>query len=354
MNTLKLLISQICSNFSLHLARKETISAILYGMMMLGNVQHQSFARFLNIAKPQNAVRRIERFFAQVTLSCAESALTMVDFLGFKGKFRLCLDRTNWKFGEKNINYLVLSWLINKKVSLPLFAIELDKAGNSNTSERIEILEMFENTFGLDRIEFLLADREFVGDTWFRKLIEWKVPFYIRVKDNSLVPFGDDPIHLKALFDHLKPNEYRLIEKEMHGSTVYYAGTRAALGDLVIVVSNQDIKAQKILNNYRKRWSIEEMFRKMKTSGFNWEGTHMTISTRLMTLFILMSLATLLVYCMGLHTKIPWKKTINYPLRSLFRQGMVNFQHRAAKGLECAWKFILESLARVKEILLFC
>ncbi len=354
MTTLKHLISQICSNFSLHSARKETISAILYGMMTLGNVQHRSFARFLNTAKPQNAIRRIERFFAEIKLSCAEAALTIVNLLGFKGKFRLCLDRTNWKFGEKNINYLVLSWRINKKVSLPLFAIELDKAGNSNTSERIKILEMFENTFGLDRIEFLLADREFIGDKWLRKLIEWRVPFYIRIKDNILVPYGDDPIHIKILFGHLKSNEHRLIEKEMYGSTIYYAGTRSAQGDLIVVVSNQDIKAQKILDNYRKRWSIEEMFRKMKSSGFNWEDTHMTISARLMTLFILMSLATLLVYCMGFDAKIPWKKTINYPLRSLFKQGMLNFQHRAAKGIESACELIFEALLRVKQILKIC
>lgn len=354
MNTLKHLISQLCSNFSIHSARKETISAILFGMMTLGNVQHQSFARFLNTAKPHNAIRRIERFFAQVSLSCAESALTMVKLLGFKGKFQLCLDRTNWKFGVKNINYLVLSWRLNKKVSLPLFAMELDKAGNSNTAERIEILEMFEKTFGMERIEFLLADREFVGDKWLRKLVVWKVPFYIRIKDNILVPYGDDPIHIKALFNHLKPNEYRIIEKEMHGTTLYYAGTRSSQGDLVVVVSNQDVRAQKILDNYRKRWSIEEMFRKMKSSGFNWENTHMTNSSRLMTLFILMSLATLLAYCMGINTKIPWKKTINYPLRSLFREGLINFQHHAAKGLETAWRFILNSLTEARKILKLC
>lgn len=354
MKTLKLLISRLCNNFSLHHARKETIGAILFGLMMTGNVQHQSFARFLSTSNPQNAIRRIERFFAEISLNFAESALTIVKLLGFKGKFQLCLDRTNWKFGEKNINYLVLSWRINKRISLPLFAIELDKAGNSNTSERIEVLEMFARVFGLDRIEFLVADREFVGEKWFQKLIEWGVPFYIRIKDNILVPYGDDPIHIKALFDHLRPNEYRLIEKEMYDSTVYFAGTRSAEGDLVVVVSNQDIKARKILDTYRKRWSIEEMFRKMKTSGFNWENTHMTLSSRLITLFILMTLAAFLVYCMGLGSKIPWKKTVKCPVRSIFRQGMINFQHHAAKGLETAMGFIYEALDRAREMVELC
>ena len=96
----------------------------------------------------------------------------------------------------------------------------------------------------------MLADREFVGDIWFRELIKLKVPFYIRVKENGLLPYGDDFIHVKDLFDHLNPGEYRLIEKDMYGSTVYFAGTRAKKGDLVIVISNQDKKSKAILNQY--------------------------------------------------------------------------------------------------------
>lgn len=352
MNSLKPLISRLCNNFSLHPARKETIGAILFGLMMTGNVQHQSFARFLNTAKPQNAIRRIERFFAEITLNFSDSAVALVNLLCVEGKFKLCLDRTNWKFGEKNINYLVLSWRINKKISLPLLAVELDKAGNSNTSERIDLLETFMQVFGLDRIECLLADREFIGEKWFKKIIEWKVPFYIRIKDNALVPYGDDyPIQIKRLFNHLRPGEYRLVEKDMYGSTVYFAGTRTAQGDLLIVMSNQDLKAKKILDTYRKRWSIEEMFRKMKTSGFNWEKTHMTSSSKLITLFILMSLAALLVYCMGLGDKIPWKKTVRSPLRSVFRQGMINIQHHAAKGIKHSIKLICKALDKAKDVL---
>ena len=40
----------------------------------------------------------------------------------------------------------------------------LDKRGNSNTSERIALVQDFIDHFGKDRIDCLLADREFVGD----------------------------------------------------------------------------------------------------------------------------------------------------------------------------------------------
>jgi len=103
----------------------------------------------------------------------------IVDLLGFKGKFDLCLDRTKWKFGTKNINYLVLSWRISKKISLPLLFVELDKAGNSNTTERLDLLKQFDEIFGFHRIKSLIADREFVGEKWFRALYQNKVPYFI-------------------------------------------------------------------------------------------------------------------------------------------------------------------------------
>jgi len=351
MTALKPLTSHISILFPLHPARVETLSAIIYGVMNTGNVHHISLSRHLSTSKPKNALRRIERFFQHQSLNFSDAACAMVAFLNFTGQFDLCLDRTNWKFGEKNINYLVLSWRLTKQVSLPLFAVELDKAGNSNTQERIELLEQFGKLFGFERIGSLLADREFIGDVWYRKLIEWGAPFFIRVKENGLVPYGDDPIHVKALFKHLKPGEYRIVEKKMYGSTVYFAGTRAQAGDLVIVISNQEWKPKKILEQYRKRWSIEEMFKKLKTSGFHWENTHMKISARLLTLLIIMSLASLLLYCMGLDSKTPWKKTLECPLWSLFKQGMINFQHAAAKGVEAALRFLFNSLNKAAKLL---
>ena len=82
----------------------------------------------------------------------------------------MCLDRTNWKLGEKSINYLVLSWRINKKISLPLLFVDLDKDGNSNTTERLDLLNDFDEVFGFSRISSLIADREFIGNQWFKTL----------------------------------------------------------------------------------------------------------------------------------------------------------------------------------------
>lgn len=323
---------------------------MILGAMESGNVHQIDLARYISTENPESALRRVERFFQHQVLNFTDAARCMVAFLRFEGKFDLCLDRTNWKFGEKDINYLVLSWRINQSVTLPLLAVELNKAGNSNTQERIDLLQVFGELFGFDRIRSLIADREFIGNRWFTQLIEWDVPFYIRVKENTLIPYDDDPIHVNTLFKHLHQNEFRKVEKEMYGSSVYFAGTRANEGDLVIVISNQDLRPQTILMNYRKRWSIEEMFRKLKTSGFHWENTHMKKSARLLTLLIILSIAALLLYCAGINSKAPWKKTLNCPLWSLFRRGMIKLQHMVSKGAEELYKFLVDAVACARKL----
>ncbi|MCB1181732.1 MAG: transposase [Chlamydiia bacterium] len=183
--------------------------------------------------------------------------------------------------------------------------VELDKAGNSNTAERIDLLHKFDKVFGFHRIRSLMADREFIGEKWFSMLNKHKIPYTIRIKENTLLPWGKETIPAKNLFGHLIPKQARLVEKQMYGSTVYFAGTRSKAGDLVIVMTNQKLKAEKILSRYRNRWSIEELFRKLKTSGFHWENTHMTKSERLVTLLMILSFALFIAFLMEQGDKIP-------------------------------------------------
>ena len=63
--------------------------------------------------------------------------------------------------------------------------MELDKAGNSNTAERLDLLEKFNKIFGFKRIKSLAADREFIGTKWFKELHKHNIPYFIRVKENT-------------------------------------------------------------------------------------------------------------------------------------------------------------------------
>lgn len=154
---------------------------------------------------PKPPYEELNVFFQEEELSIKDYAKAIVDLIGFKRRFDLCLDRSNWKFGDKDINYLVLSWRINKKISLPLMFVDLNKAGNSNTAERLDLLKAFNEVFGFHRIKSLMADREFVGKKWFELLNKNKIPYFIRIKENTLLPWGKDiSIQVKKLFQHLK------------------------------------------------------------------------------------------------------------------------------------------------------
>jgi hypothetical protein len=52
----------------------------------------------------------------------------------------LIVDRTNWKGGEKNFNLLTIGNLL-RHVFSPLYWIQLNKRGNSNTDDRKALIE---------------------------------------------------------------------------------------------------------------------------------------------------------------------------------------------------------------------
>lgn len=228
--------------------------------------------------------------------------------------------------------------------------VDLDKEGNSNTGERLDLLKGFDAAFGFGRINSLIADREFVGNKWFRGLNKDGIPYFIRVKQNTLLPWGDEPSHAVEFFRHLTGTQTRLVEKRMYGRTVFFAGTRGESGDLVIVMSNQSLSAPQILTRYRKRWSIEELFKKLKTSGFQWENTHMKISARLVTLLVILGFALLMASLVGYGQDIPWKKTLGYPLYSVFKQGLITLQFLIAKSVTLAIQTLQSALESLKNL----
>ena len=78
---------------------------------------------------------------------------------------QLAIDRTSWQFGKTAINIFMLA-VVHDGVAYPLMFSMLPKKGNSNTKERIALLQRYIRLFGANSIDCLLADREFVGEHW--------------------------------------------------------------------------------------------------------------------------------------------------------------------------------------------
>lgn len=142
----------------------------------------QIAAAFCGRAKKDSHYKRLQRFFKSFQLDVIMMAKFISELLPTKKEtWTLAMDRTNWKFGKLNINILTLG-VAYKGAAFPLVWILLPKRGNSNTCERIELIEKFINIFGVIKIQCLTADREFIGKEWFSYL---KKTHFVPYKDKG-------------------------------------------------------------------------------------------------------------------------------------------------------------------------
>lgn len=98
----------------------------------------------------------------------------------------LIVDRTNWKRGAKNFNLLTIGNL-KQNVFMPLYWIQLNKRGNSNTEDRKTLIKglknLIEKAGKTIQGSILLADREFIGQLWFEYLLSKHLSFVIRLRE---------------------------------------------------------------------------------------------------------------------------------------------------------------------------
>ena len=273
-----------------HGARLNFLSMFLVALFKVKTVNFAEIATALNPnAKIGSNHRRLQRFFADFELDYDLMAKLVVTLVPTTGEgYVLSLDRTNWQFGQFSINLLVLG-IVYQGVAFPVYWMFLDKQGNSNTAERIAIMEKFMTTFGVSSIAWLLADREFVGKKWFRFLRQQKFPFRIRIKQNFQVPGKQGQIPVMAIFQHLTPGETLVLPRKrlILGQQLYLIGLRLEDEYLLLVT---DQKPQTALEDYAKRWNIETLFGILKSRGFRFEETHLTDGERINKLLALLTL----------------------------------------------------------------
>ena len=81
-----------------------TTSIIISSTIRLNRI-----ALFINAeAKSESNYRRIQNFFQKFKMDYEEYARFVIAHLPKKQSFYLVMDRTNWKFGKRDINILML------------------------------------------------------------------------------------------------------------------------------------------------------------------------------------------------------------------------------------------------------
>ncbi|OVE55793.1 IS4 family transposase [Chryseobacterium mucoviscidosis] len=286
-------------------ARLKFISLLILALCKVKTVNYLSLANaFDSNATAGSSFRRIQRFMADFDLPMKLISGFIFNILPEKENLVLVLDRTNWKFGSSNINILMLG-ICYKNIAIPIMFRTLDKRGNSDTTERIELIRQFITWFGRDCINCLLADREFVGHHWLEFLNKNNIRYYIRLRKNFKV-FCFDRNQEKPvfwLFNKLKKGEFYHHPKivKINDALCYVSGVKGfdkegKLDTLILVSFN---KPEESWEYYKKRWQIETLFKAFKSSGFNIESTHVTDQKRLEKLFMIVMIALVWCYKIG-------------------------------------------------------
>ena len=151
--------------FGWNKARMSCFAKMLIALMVTRSINLKKMACFFTSdVQVLSRYRRLQRFFLNSKLTTTGLQDLFSSFFLDNGQWFLTMDRTNWKWGK-------------------------------------------------ECIKGILADREFIGKDWFGWLIENKLSFVIRIKNNTITTNSKGlAIDIDALFYDLKPGEQRQIE----------------------------------------------------------------------------------------------------------------------------------------------
>ena len=201
------LVQKLKAHLPLHQARINFISQFVLSLLRARSTNLYRVAEeFQAKAESESSYRRIKRFFADYEYSYEQLGQFILGCLDMD-RYTLCMDRTNWKHGSKDVNYLVISisW---QGASIPIVWECLDKkGGNSNTDERIALMERVLKLIPVSQIDNLLADREFIGHDWFDWLRQKKVLCRLRIRGDITVEHNNKKIRVDRLCRSVKFNQ---------------------------------------------------------------------------------------------------------------------------------------------------
>ncbi len=246
MTDIRSLEQTLIDNLPWNKARIKFVARFLLALYATRTVNLSILATsFSGAAKEESNYKRGQRFLGSFEMPYAQLAQFVVKLLGVPGPYTLALDRTNWKIGAVDINILMLS-IVYRGVGFPTLWIVLPKAGNSDTTERETVVEIFINLFGAQDIACLLGDREFIGKAWFRFLKEHRIKFQMRLRRDTLVRNGRGKlVHAWRLFAATQINRVLVIAeaRRMWGMDVFLSGCRLKDGEYLILVSPEETAA---------------------------------------------------------------------------------------------------------------
>jgi len=324
------LVDLLCQDFRIHESRAECFAAaVLCAVESKSVLLADMVAHLPGEAKPGCKFRRFQNFFGKFNPDYADIARFVLGVLRpviAEKPLVLALDRTNWEARENDVNLLVLSVCLGD-AGQPLLWTDIRHAGNSDTAKRIRMMRRLLRLVDAGRIQCLLGDREFVGEDWFAWLLEQKVPFVMRLRENmKTAPEGGQLRDAAEHFAMLRPGEWLdLGVCRVCGVTMGVCGVRLHDGELLILGYSR-VSGVGAKDFFMRRWNIETGFQKLKSHGFNLESSRLRGGGKFERLMAVLSIAFAWCYAMG-----AWSVEAGRPIRfiqrlmrraeSIFRRG---------------------------------
>lgn len=278
-------------------------------------------------AHADSVYRQMQRFLKNEN----QVSIDYLKLLNLNGKLKVLIDRTEWKFGSTWVNILTLS-VAYKNIAIPVLWEVVNHKGNATALEHKAIIEKFVVRFGAERILRVYADREFGSRELFAYLIENEIDFHIRLKSShksggrsflQIFRNSQEKVRLRG------KKKIEVFGLEIYVSLMKYQ--KDGKSEYLIVASREPNKYA--IEEYKVRWQIETMFGCLKSRGFNFEETHLTMPEKISKLLLLLSVGLLLAIRMGefqvetlKQVKMKLRKNKRYA-KSLFRIGLDTLQN---------------------------
>ena len=253
-------------------------------LTILMESRRKKIQRFLNLE-----VFSIEKIW----FPCVKEFVKETDKYRKRGCVYLAIDRTNWGW----INILTVSLIYDKRAVLIYWEF-LGSKGSSNLTVQKRVIEKAISLFSEYKI-VILGDREFCSVTLGKWLGKKGLYFCLRQKKTTNVS-EDEELYQEMKNLGLSPgtslflNEVNITKMKGFGGfnlackwKKTYKGFKTK--EPWFILTNLG-NLEEAIKSYQKRFGIEELFRDLKSGGYNLEGTNLGVE-RLSKLLIVTAIA---------------------------------------------------------------
>jgi hypothetical protein len=264
---------------------------------------------------------------------CIRDRLNIIDFalsLFFIKKIEYCyLDGTEWEVRCFKLHILMLC-LDCQGVAVPMYFEVFNHKGVLSEEKRISFMLKATQIASLANA-ILVADREFIGDKWFKSFQDLSMSFVCRIRKGmykkNLLNFRTYEALEKRALKKGRASSLIKIEDQIFRLWIVKNDKDDKKEPLIYILTNI-LDKRNTPNLYRLRWKIEVLFKHLKTNGYNMEDLSINDLNKIRLVIAMLILAFIFAILTALDerklkkcAKKHYQNRTCYDEISVFKQG---------------------------------